>query len=292
MRSFFPALAAVVVAAGASACSRNSPDAPGIATPSMSLFSSDVGMGAPIEMTYRFQVADDAPALDDDTWVFSHFVDADGEQLWTDDHRPPVPPDQWKPGSTVQYLRTIFTPRQLLYVGEVRVEVGLYSRGTGQRLVLGGEDNGMRAYRVASFNMRMPTDPAVVFEQGWHDAEGRAPAVEPEWRWSQKTATLSFPNPKRDAVFFLEIDEPIQLPTMRHVEVRLGPSVIDSFPLVPERREVRRVPISTAQLGADPAVAITIGVDQTFVPHAIPQLKSADRRELGIRVFRAYVRPA
>jgi hypothetical protein len=36
-------------------------------------------------------------------------------------------------------------------------------------------------------------------------------------------------------------------------------------------------------------VEVTVAVDKTFVPASITQLKSTDSRELGIRVFRAYV---
>jgi hypothetical protein len=36
---------------------------------------------------------------------------------------------------------------------------------------------------------------------------------------------------------------------------------------------------------------MTIAVDHTFVPAEVPALRSADSRELGIRVFRAYVEP-
>jgi hypothetical protein len=32
-------------------------------------------------------------------------------------------------------------------------------------------------------------------------------------------------------------------------------------------------------------------VDRTFVPAAIPAMNSRDPRELGVRVFRAYVEP-
>ncbi len=32
-------------------------------------------------------------------------------------------------------------------------------------------------------------------------------------------------------------------------------------------------------------------VDKTFVPASVPQLKSLDPRELGVRVFHAFVEP-
>jgi hypothetical protein len=272
-------------------CSRDAGDAPAVGTASVALASSDLAVGAPLEMSYTFRIAPGATALADDAWVFTHFLDADGEQLWTDDHQPPTPPGQWKPGSTIAYTRTVFVPK-LLYVGEVRVETGLYSRSSGERYALNGQDNGMRAYRVATFNMRMQTDPEVTLEQGWHDSEGAEPSVNPEWQWTKQAATVSFRNPGRDVVFYLDVDEPVQLPSGRHAEVRLGSQVLDAFALIPGRREVRRIPIAGAQLGTGALVAVTIAVDQTFVPSAVPALKSGDRRELGIRVFRAYVRPA
>ena len=36
---------------------------------------------------------------------------------------------------------------------------------------------------------------------------------------------------------------------------------------------------------------LDIAVDKTFVPASIPQMRSTDARELGIRVFRAFVQP-
>ena len=46
--------------------------------------------GAPIEITYRFEVAPDA-AFDADYRVMLHVVDSDEERMWDDDHDPPVP---------------------------------------------------------------------------------------------------------------------------------------------------------------------------------------------------------
>jgi hypothetical protein len=44
-------------------------------------------------------------------------------------------------------------------------------------------------------------------------------------------------------------------------------------------------------LGAADSIELVIAVDQTFVPADIPSLRSSDSRELGVRVFRAYVEP-
>ena len=57
------------------------------------------------------------------------------------------------------------------------------------------------------------------------------------------------------------------------------------------RGSAASVNISAAQFGADETAELVIAVDKTFVPASIPQLQSKDVRELGIRVFRAYVQP-
>jgi hypothetical protein len=49
------------------------------------------------------------------------------------------------------------------------------------------------------------------------------------------------------------------------------------------------VNLTSQQLGIGETVEVTVSVDRTFVPATTTQLKSTDSRELGIRVFRAYV---
>jgi hypothetical protein len=90
----------------------------------------------------------------------------------------------------------------------------------------------------------------------------------------------------------LQVDQPVKaLPEPQHVTVRVGATVVDSFPLPSEMRELRRISLPAATLGTGDTVEMTIGVDRTFVPAAQPSLRSSDARELGIRVFRAYVEP-
>jgi hypothetical protein len=55
------------------------------------------------------------------------------------------------------------------------------------------------------------------------------------------------------------------------------------------QRELRKIDLTPAQMGTGETVEVTVSVDKTFVPATITQLKTTDARELGIRVFRAYV---
>jgi hypothetical protein len=186
----------------------------------------------------------------------------------------------------------MFVPK-FPYVGETRIEVGLFSPKTGARVPMTGTTRGQRSYQVATFNLRTQTDNLyVVFKDGWHETEVADEGNGIEWQWSKKTATLAFRNPMRDVLFYFLCDQPVQgLGDPQHVELRIGSTVIDSFALAPGARELRKIPVSTAQFGTTETVEVTVVVDRTFVPASITQLKSSDSRELGIRVFRAYVQP-
>ena len=281
-------LALIALVAG---CSKKVDDARPVATPSLKLSRADAAVGSPIDVTYRFEVAADAPAFSDDYTVFVHVLDKDRASLWGDDHQPPTPTTQWKAGSTVEYTRTMFVPK-LPYVGPAQIELGLYSIKSGERVPLAGENTGDRSIRVANFNMQLPADALfIVFRDGWHDAEVSGEAGV-EWQWSKKQGTLSFRNPKKDATFLLDLDEPVQAFTEpQKVEIRLGGAVVDSFSLPWGRRELRRISLTSTQMGAGEVVDLVVAVDKTFVPASVPQLKSLDPRELGIRVFHAFVEP-
>ena len=282
-------LPVLAFAALTAACTRGDDSAPAVATPSLTLSSPTAAIGGPIEMTYRFTVAGSTLVFTEDYWVFVHFLDTDGELMWTDDHAPPTPTRQWKPGSTVEYARTMFIPK-FPYVGQTRVEIGLFSPTTGDRLPLAGETTGQRSYHVATFDMRLQSDNLLaVFRDGWYKPEGGSDPSDLEWRWSKQEATIWFRNPKRDVQVYLQLDQPVEaFPEPQRVEVRAGFAVVDSFTLPSGRLELRRIDIPASQLGTAETAKLTISVDRTFVP----ALKSKDSRELGIRVFRAFVQPS
>jgi hypothetical protein len=272
------------------ACGRTQQTEPPVATPGITLARTDAAIGMPIDMAYRFAVAANAPGFTEDDTVFVHFVDTDGELMWTDDHQPPVPTSQWKPGQTIEYSRTMFIPK-FPYSGETSVIVGLYSPKNGARVPMAGQTKGQREYQVATFNLHPQTDNLyVVFKDGWHETEVAEDATGVEWQWSKKTATLAFRNPMRDVLLYFQCDQPVQaLGAPQQVELRIGSTIIDSFALPAGHRELRKVNLMSAQLGDGETVEVTVSVDRTFVPANLTQPKSTDSRELGIRVFRAYV---
>ena len=136
----------------ASACGRTQQVETPIADVQVTMPRPDAAIGMPLDMHYRFTVAPNAPKLNAGETVFVHFVDADGELMWTDDHQPPVPMSRWKPGQVIEYTRSMFVPK-FPYSGDTRVLVGIYSPESGERRALTGETAGQHEYAVAHFNL-------------------------------------------------------------------------------------------------------------------------------------------
>jgi hypothetical protein len=156
-------------------------------------------------------------------------------------------------------------------------------------LPLAGTTKGQRSYEAGRLNLQLQGEALlVVFKDGWHATE-QAEGSAREWQWSKGTGTLAFRNPKRDALLYLEVDRPGGFPEPQTVTVKLGEAVVDTFALKSGDSLLRRVALSSAQLGEADAVEVQIAVDRTFVPAALPGAASRDERELGIRVFRAFV---
>ncbi len=284
------ALSAVLLAVAVSAaCQKSETPVPAVATPSLSLNHDRAPAGSPIEITYKFVVADGA-SFDRDYRVMVHLVDTDEELMWTDDHDPAVPTTQWKAGQTIEYTRTVFVP-VYPYVGDAGVYVGLYSTsGDQRRLPLNGQDMGQHSYKVGTLNLLPQTENLfTVFKEGWHPAEVSDQNGGVEWQWTKKEATLAFKHPRKDGVLYLELDSPgKELHGAQQVQVNMGGQTLDSFALEPDQPQLRKIALPAARMGEGEMAELQVVVDTTFVPSAVTA-SSKDKRELGVRVFHAYV---
>ena len=281
----------LAIAALAAGCSSHDDAEPAVATPTLTVSRPRAALGSPIDLTYQFVVAPGA-RFDRDYRAFVHFVDADGELMWTDDHDPTPPTTRWTPGQTITYTRTLFIPIYP-YVGEASVEIGLYDSQGQRRLPLAGELRGQRSYKVAAMTLLPQTENVfVIYKDGWHAAEVSPENIAVEWQWTKKDATVTFRNPRREATFFLHVGgRPRLLAEPQTITVRIGEQVLDSFRLESADDTIRRVPVSAAQMGAGDMVEMKISVDRTFVPAQHEGGTAADKRELGVRVFHAFVEP-
>ena len=214
------------------------------------------------------------------------------ELLWTDDHAPPTPTQNWKPGETVDYTRTMFVPRSSAHGRRSAFEVGLFSRASGERLPLAGADRGHAVVR-GRHACRGRAEPTRVVVQGRlaRRRNGRRPGhgvavVAPEGR-------LSFRNPKRASTLYpaarTNQSRPFRASQAVEVAVRAESSTPSSW---------RRVRPSWPH----PALGRPAGCgrhgrsDDRGGPDVraggTAQLKSTDTRELGIRLLNAFVGPS
>jgi hypothetical protein len=185
----------------------------------------------------------------------------------------------------------MFVP-QYPYMGQATIRIGLYDPETGTRLPLAGESDGQRAYKAGTLELLPASDSVFVqFKDGWHNAEVAAENAQVEWQWTKKTATLALRNPRRDATFYLHFDGRPDLAPGQTLTVRIGDQVLDTHALTSNEEVIRRIAITAAQFGELENVDLTIVVNQAFVPAQTPAAKSSDPRELGIRVFHAYIEP-
>ena len=286
----FGLAALVLVSSALAACRRKEAPAPPMATPSITLSHDKAPLGSPIDITYKFVVANDA-TFTEDLRAMVHVVDADEELIFAFDHNPPIPTSQWKPGQTVEYTKTEFIPIYP-YVGEATIQLGLHSTATQKRVALAGDDAGQHAYKVAKIQLQPQTENVfTIFKDGWHPGEIAEHNATVEWQWTKKEATLSFKNPKKDCLFYLDVDNPGSVfNETQQVTISLGGQVVDEFALKPKQPELRKIPLKAAQLGTADVAELVISVDKTYVP-AVLVAGSKDPRELGVRVFHAYVDP-
>ncbi len=270
---------------GAVGCGRTDSASP-VATPAVGLNRTRVPLGGPLEMTYRFTVADDAPGFTDDYRVFVHFLDADGALMFADDHAPPTPVISWQPGQVITYERRTILP-VYPYIGKVTVAIGLYSPTMGDRLPLAGENLGQREYRVATMEMAPQFESAfLVFEDGWHMAESAPEPLAGEWQWTTGLATIAFRNPRADSTLYLEVDgRPELFDVPQILTLLIDDIVIETIEMASTEPTYHVIPISAASLGAADAVTLTLNVDPSFVPLVVTDGENPDDRELGVQVF-------
>jgi hypothetical protein len=272
------------------ACGSKKDAAAPLGTAAVALNHTKIPLGSPVELTYRFELAPGAQ-LGKDYWVIVHFVDANDELMWTDDHQPPISSTEWKPGTPIEYKRTLFVPIYP-YIGEASITVGLYTRGSNERVPLSGELAGQRLYRVAKIQLQPQTDNVfLAFLDGWHGPEVAEKNQFVEWQWTRKDATIRFRNPRRNATFYLDYaGMPKMFPTPQTATIFVGDAVVDTFLVATADQQIRRIQLKAAQFGNDDMVVARISLDKSFVPSLVTP-GSHDIRELGIRVFHAFIEP-
>ena len=246
-------------------------------------------MGSPVDIGIRFDAPETMPDVQEDYQVLLHVLDAGGELLWTMDHPPATPTSEWQPGQSIAYNIREKIPLYP-YVGEATVAIGLYSVSSGERLTLSGTDLGQRSYPVETFLLEPRNDSEQVqFLDGWYQEEFQDDGRN-RWRWMGDRAALGVRNPRGPARLYLELQgRPDLFDRPQRISLSIGGRSLFEGLLGTEEIVFIERELSGGDFGSTDEVALEIKVDQTFVVDG-ELVAGGDQRELGIRVFYAYLR--
>lgn len=259
-------------------------------TPSVTFNRPRAPLGSALEVTYTWTTGPAFKAVKQDYRALSQFLDQHKVVLFTDDHVPVPPPASWEANKTYTYQRTVFVP-VYPYVGPSQVVMGLYpSAGGGERIALKGEDVGLRAYKVATVELLPQTDNIfLVYKEGWHNPESAPHNPSLERTWTKKDALVSFKNPKKDVVVYLEADtnyKAFEVPPV--LTMTVGNKVGATVPIDNSEVFMKKVRVKAADLGTDEWVDLRLSMNQSFVPK-LKGVNTHDDRELGVMVYHLYV---
>jgi hypothetical protein len=289
-------LAAVVFAVLVSGCSEPEDTSPPVARATFSVSKPRVAFETPVDFTYKFETLPGVAGISGDYFVFVHILDADGGLLWQDDHMPPVPTSQWKPGQTIgPYTRMRFVPRTS-YAGPVSAVIGLYRKGESRRLKLEGAfTDEVRAkrqeYEIAKFEIAAtsPEDLLLVRKDGWYEEDADPGDPMSRSRWTKKSATIAFRNPRKDVTLLLDSSAQRDVfPEPQTVTITANGQPVTTFSATNLDAQLRKIPISAAQLGNADMIDLRIEVDRAFIPAKVLP-GSRDVRELGLRIYHLYI---
>ncbi len=290
-RSGRATLALLAVATIPAACKGRKPAEVNPIEPKISFNRTRVPLGSPLEITYTWTVDATARKLPQDYRALVHFLDSHEVMLFEDDHTPTPPPSQWEPGKTYTYTRTKFVPIYP-YVGDVEVRMGLYPHpGRGERPALKGQDAGMREYKVSELELLPQTENIfVVYKDGWHNPEPHPENPAVERTWTKKDALVTFKNPKKDVVVYLEADtSPKFFPQPPVLTVAVGAKAGLVLPIEGSDVFLKKIKVKAEDLGADEWVELRLLMNQSFVPKLLTPPLNTDDRELGLLKYQLYV---
>jgi hypothetical protein len=173
------------------------------------------------------------------------------------------------------FLRWIDAPVPIVDAG------GNYGRLTVQ--ATGADGTTAHVVGLEQFDAAPAADLISALAEGWHEPEAN-PATGRRWRWMASRARLEVRGAPRDVEFTLEGESPLRYfdapPT---VVVRAGTTEIGR--VSPSADFTFRAVVPARVL--EEAGGITIETDRTFVP--AERSGGADRRRLGLRIYRAEV---
>jgi hypothetical protein len=259
--------------------------------PSVKFSRAKVPLGSAVEVTSIWTVEPTAKKIPNGYNAFIHFLDAHKVLLVADSHQPVPAPETWEAGKSYSYTRTVFIP-VYPYVGDVEVRTGMFPvQGKKERLGLKGDDAGLNEYRVGKLEFQPQTENIfLVYKDGWHNPEAQPQNASVERTWTKKDALVSFKNPKKDVILYLEADTCFKcFPEQPVLTVSVNNKAGFIVPIESAEVFLKKIHFKAEDLGADDWVDLRLSMNQAFVPKLLTPPLNNDDRELGLLVYHLFV---
>ena len=181
----------------------------------VSLSRPKVALGSPVEVTYKFTVAPDAPNLGPAPRVRPlprrrRRADVDRRSRSADADR-----RSGRPGQTIEYTRTMFVAELSRTSARAKVVAGLYTPGNNERAE--ALERGSRRSLVQGRRLRA----AAADREHLRDLQGRLASRPKSWPKARAAPSgsgprrkrrMAFRNPKRESMLVLQVDNPVTGP--------------------------------------------------------------------------------
>ena len=108
----------------------------------------------------------------------------------------------------------------------------------------------------------------LVYKEGWHNPETHPENPSVERTWTKKEALVSFKNPKKDVIVYLEGDTCVKcFTTTPELTVTVGNNVGAALPdRGPAGATSKKIRVKAADLGNDEWVDLRLSMSESFVP--------------------------
>jgi hypothetical protein len=258
--------------------------------PSISIDTDKLTGNSLIKLKYRWKTGKDFVQPLEALLAKIHFVDAQGEIYFQDDHTISPSPSHWKPDEEYSYERNLYIPL-IPRIIQLNVLMGLYDPLKPAKYFLDGTAFSRDKYLVGKISVSPPQKAddlpgaRIEYAEGWYGIE-RDAALKSSWRWMGERSVCTLKNPGREAQLFIKGWVPTaSLSKASNIKITLGGRELCQYKSIENEFETIFA-IGTDEFKDNATLPLVIETDASYVPSETG--KSTDNRRLGIMIKNLY----
>ena len=231
-----------------------------------------------VKMKYTWK-PEEGFSLHDNYWIYVHFWDGKAKTMYLlDDHKPPVPFSQWKPGEEISYERILVFPEYVEEISgdnfKVDFSVGFVNPETGQKIEV--------IKKPLSIKINSEMLPQKIYARGWYNEE--ADNSGKTWRWMAKTAICRVENPRKTSLLYIKGFFPEKYLPDQRIRIFINDHLLGE---ITQPQFQRLFTITPELMGDGDEFILRFEADKSFVPAQVSK-GSPDKRELAAAFYQVF----